>query len=287
MAEAGVVIVTWNSAETIEACVRSVPAGVPVVVVDNASQDDTVERALTARPDARIVRSPRNLGFGAACNLGARELGDCDVLLLNPDAELLPDTLSYLASRLADDPQLGAVGPLLTDPAGGLELSWGADPSLRSEWRRRREHGAKPVIGSLCPMRVDWVTGACCLIRRTAWEAVGGFDERFFLYFEDLDLCRRLRERHFGVLFDPGASARHLRGASSDSLGPAKEARYRESQLRYYRLHARLLSRVGLRLYLVAKYAWALVRRPHHAAYYLPILWRAITGAGRSAATVQ
>lgn len=281
MAEVGVVVVTWNSAATLEACLRSIPEGVPVVVVDNHSSDATLEVAAQARPDARLIPMDRNLGFGTACNVGARHLGEADVLLLNPDAVLEPGTLEHLAERLAGEATLGAVGPLITDPADRLELSWGSDPTLLSEWRRRQEHVRPPARETLRPSAVDWVTGACCLVRRTAWEAIGGFDEGYFLYFEDLDLCRRLRERGYGVRFEPGAIARHVRGASSSLPGSETLHRYRASQLRYYRSYAPWPSLLGLRLYLLLKFALQALLRPRQAAASREVIRLVLSGGAR------
>lgn len=283
MPEVGVVVVTWNSAATIGACLGSIPSDVPVVVVDNASRDQTVKRVRESHPEAQIVALDRNLGFGAACNVGAERLGSCDVLLLNPDAMLAQGAIDQLAAILAQDSTLGIVGPLITDSEGRLELSWGHDPTLVTEWRRQREHRRLPSVESLERARVDWVTGACCLVRRAAWEAVGGFDEGFFLYFEDLDLCRRVRAHGWGISFDPSARATHVRGASADTLGELKAERYRVSQLRYYRTHAGPVAIVGLRVYLVAKYVAAMLRRPSMARVYGRILRRAVINGETSA----
>lgn len=253
----GVVVVTWNSQATIAACLASIPAGVPVVVVDNASEDETLARVRAARPEAAVRPSERNLGFGAACNLGARALAGHDLLFLNPDAELEPGALEGLEGILKAQARVGAVGPSLRQADGLLEWSWGEDPSLRIEWRRRRAHAQ--LEREPGPARVvDWVTGGCCLVRREAWEAGGGFDERYFLYFEDLDLCRRLRMAGYQVYFEPAARARHQRGASAGRLGVRTERHYRESQLYYYETYAPVWERLGLRAYLWAAYA----RRP-------------------------
>lgn len=278
MASVGVVVVTWNSASTIAACLRSIPVQTPVVVVDNDSRDDTLALAAAARPDARLVPLGQNRGFGTACNVGARLLGEADVLLLNPDAVLESGTLERLADVLDREATLGAVGPMITDSEGHLELSWGKDPSLWTEWRRRQEHAHPPAPESLVSAQVDWVTGACCLIRRAAWEDSGGFDERYFLYFEDLDLCRRLREQGYGIRFEPAALARHVRGVSAAVLGMETSRYYRASQLLYYRRHASFASHLGVRLYLALKFAGMAILRPRQAASNVEIVRLALVG---------
>lgn len=278
MARVGVVVVTWNSAATVGACLRSIPAGVDVVVVDNASTDASCAVVREALPEAQLLVSDRNLGFGAACNLAARHLAGHELLLLNPDAILLPGTIERLVAALDEDPALGIVGPCITDDRGRLELSWGDDPTLLAEWRRRREHGRPPAIEALEPLRVDWVTGACCLVRRSAWEAVRGFDEGYFLYFEDLDLCRRIRHQGWTIGFEPQGRASHVRGVSARALGIVTAERYRASQRRYYRLHLSRAEWRGLRLYQILKYVWALLRDPDHAASHARIIWHALVG---------
>lgn len=251
-ADVGAVIVTWNSASTIERCLAGLPEGLEIVVVDNGSSDDT--RILVAHTRAVLLTPDRNLGFGKACNLGAARLGNKHILLLNPDAALSADGLHVLLDDMRRDARLGVVGPLIRDPEGRRELSWGEDPTLLIEWARKQAH-VRSTEHSPSPSVVDWVTGGCCLIRREAWEAVGGFDERFFLYFEDLDLCRRIRQAGYYVRFDPRAEALHTRGVSSRQIGTLVERYYRSSQMLYYRLHRGALQQAGLRFYLFAKYA--------------------------------
>lgn len=269
----GVVVVTWNSASTIEACLASIPAGVPVVVVDNGSSDDTRERV--RKTGATLLTPERNLGFGTACNRGASSLEGRDLLLLNPDALLAAGSLESLVSVMDADPQVGVVGPAIRGDDDGYELSWGSDPTLLAEWRRQRDHRRRVVIPTEAT-RVDWVTGGCCLVRRSAWDAVGGFDERFFLYFEDLDLCRRIRGAGFHVRFEPRAEAAHSRGVSSKQIGNLVELYYRSSQLLYYRLHRGALMQGGLRAYLALKYLSRFWKSP----YYPQIV--ALALAGRS-----
>lgn len=126
---------------------------------------------------------------------------------------------------------------------------------------------------------MDWVTGGCCLIRRETWAAIGGFDTHFFLYFEDLDLCRRARTAGYEVLYLPKAIARHTRGVSAQQLGTRTERHYRTSQLYYYRKYAPWAERLGLRAYLTIKYAAKILRTPRHASTYLGILAATARGA--------
>lgn len=256
MARISILIVTWNSATTILECLASLPEGVETIVVDNGSSDQTVALIKRDFPAVRVIENSENTGFGAACNLGAKHAIGLDFLLLNPDAVLLPGSLERLIQTLDSQPDIGAVGPGIVDTSGLLELSWGSAPSIRTEWRRQAEQKGdrkRPELPSAVS-RVDWVSGACMLIRAAAWREIQGFDEGFFLYFEDLDLCHRLRRAAWTVAIDPLASVLHRRGVSAKQLQGQVEVWYRRSQLRYYLRHHSRRERVLLRAYLVAKY---------------------------------
>lgn len=251
-----VLIVTWNSAATILECLASIPGGVETVVVDNGSTDETVELITAHFPAVRLIENAKNLGFGAACNLAASLSSGTDFLLLNPDAALFQGALERLALTLEERPELGAVGPCLMDDARLVELSWGAAPTIGSEWRRQAEQQARCKRPELPAdvSRVDWVSGACILVRGRAWRAIQGFDERYFLYFEDLDLCHRLRRASWGVAIDPLAKVLHRRGNSANQLRGQVAVWYRGSQLRYYATHNPPLQNALLRAYLALKY---------------------------------
>lgn len=257
MAEVSVVVVTFESQATIAACLASLPPDLETVVVDNGSLDETVAIVRERFPHVAVIEGDVNRGFGAGCNLGVARTSGERVLLLNPDAAVTPGAIAALQAALAADRRLGAVGPLIRNPDGTPELSWGADPDLVSEWRRAREqHGRSPRPAPPQALsRVDWVSGACMLIRREAWAAVGGFDEDFFLYFEDCDLCLRLRRAGWGVAIAPDAEVNHVRGASAGRVEGQVKQWYRESQDRYYAKHRSPLETWLLRRYVRLRHA--------------------------------
>lgn len=267
-----VLIVTWNSAATIEACLASLPADVEVIVVDNHSSDGTVARVRQAFPAVRVLESETNLGFGAACNWAAREASGSYFLLLNPDAALASGTLEGLKASLERLPGGAALGPRLLDADGGLELSWGESPTPRVEWRRRAEQRGKlsPTPPSDLSS-VDWISGACILVRAEAWNAIGGFDEGFFLYFEDVDFCRRLTDAGWKVGYEPEHRVTHLRGRSSDQASAQVEVWYRMGQLRYYAKHNPWLQGLVLRAHLFVKYASRALRGEPAARHVLKL----------------
>jgi len=229
--DVSIIIVSFNARELLRRSLRSVlgprppwPA-VECIVIDNASRDgsaDVVEREFGA---ARLVRNGRNVGFAAAVNQGLREAGGRYALLLNPDAELLGDALGVLVRFLDGHRRAGACAPRLLDPDGrsrpgvdGFPTPMGPLlPLLRRLLGRPVAPAGVPRHGE--PRRVDTLSGACLMLRRTALESVGLLDERFFLYFEETDLLRRLAGAGWEAWLVPGAAALHVGGGS---LGPER-----------------------------------------------------------------
>ncbi len=251
MPDLAIVIVSFNVRDDLEACLRAIPEaveGVPtaIVVVDNASTDGTVEMLEHKWPTIPVVETGANIGFSRANNAGIRHTTSDFVLLLNPDTIPGPGSLARLVERLRAHPEAAAVGPRLVDATGVPELSFGWSMSPLGELRQKTIEGLagrgfKPMQRWLARALVtpgprDWVSGACFLARREDLTAVGLFDERFFMYGEDIDLCLALRRRGRTVRFEPEIEVRHHRGRSGAS-NPELERRRRESHLAYYRKH--------------------------------------------------
>ena len=246
------VIVTFNSAATLPSCLGALHAHAPaasreIVVVDNASHDDTAAMVARDWPDARLLRMTSNLGFGAANNRGIRATTGERLLLINPDAVVTAHAVDALMAALDDDPSVAIVGPRIVDATGRPELSFGPHISPWAEtWQKLRVRGHEngwPLIARSVdrdthrPQYPDWVSGACWLARRDALDAAGLFDERFFLYTEDVDLCARVRSAGHRVAFVPSAVVRHARGASRATARDAAELHYRRSQMAFYEKH--------------------------------------------------
>lgn len=236
VAPVAAVVVSYNAAEHLGPCLDSLAAeGVErVVVVDNGSADRSADVAVAA--GAVWLPTGTNLGYGRAANLGAAHLGlrspgeDAHLLVCNPDIVVGLGAVKAMVGCLEADPALGAIGPRLLDADGSLYPSARTFPDLIDALG----HG---LLGLLAPRnpftrryrlldwdhaetsRVDWVSGACIMVRRRAWDAVGGFDPAFFMYLEDVDLCWRLREAGWVVGYEPAAEVTHLQGASA-SLHP-------------------------------------------------------------------
>jgi N-acetylglucosaminyl-diphospho-decaprenol L-rhamnosyltransferase len=258
-----VVVVSWNSREDLPGCLRSLEAGgqpLEVVVVDNASADGSAAAAREALPSARVIEAGANLGFGRASNLGWRATRAPYVLFLNPDAAIAPGAIEVMAGVLDTRPEVGIVGPRTRNADGTPQLSFGPDLTPLSEWRQRRlVRGVRArdphllaEVEALSAREHEpaWVSASCLLTRRALLERLDGFDERFFLYEEDVDLCLRARKAGFRVLFLPRAHLIHGLGRSMERAGSRARDAYDRSHLLYYRKHLGVGWTALLRVYL-------------------------------------
>jgi N-acetylglucosaminyl-diphospho-decaprenol L-rhamnosyltransferase len=256
MEQASVVIVNWNAGPALRACLGALLAtegGDPpqVTLVDNASTDGSQMALASAYPALETIQNARNVGFARAANQGLRAAPGEFVVLLNPDVILLPSAVPRLIHFMTTHPDAGIAGPRLLDPDGTVQGSARRDPSAwtglfgRSAPLTRlfphnpvsqRELPALSVEGEV-PIRVDWVSGACLVVRRTAWEQVGLLDERFFLFWEDADWCLRFREAGLGVYYVPAACGTHLVGVSRAGRRLGSVWDFHVSAYRYYRKH--------------------------------------------------
>lgn len=209
----GAMIVAHNSAGVLADCLRALPPGLPVVVVDNASTDESVAAVRNARPDARVIVSRENLGFGRGANLGIDALPAAEfALLINPDARLARDALDRLIAAADRWPDAALLGPEIRRPDGAVEPSHDVMVLRR---RRFPDRGPEPAPeGDTC---AEFLSGAVLLLRRAAVQAIGGFDPAFFLFYEDDDLCLRLRRAGHALVLVPDAVAIHAGGTSSSA----------------------------------------------------------------------
>jgi GT2 family glycosyltransferase len=247
--EVDVVVVSYRSGDTLRGCVEPLVTmpHVNVVVVDNACPNDST--ATVADLPVEILRSGRNGGFSYGCNLGAARGSAPYLLFLNPDARLDEAALGALVAVLRDDAGAGLVAPRILDDDGSLSWSLRRFPRLRSTYAQAvflhrvfplaawtdeliRDPAAYDRAGA-----PEWVSGACMLVRRSAFAAIGGWDERFFLYCEDTDLCQRLWDAGHAVRFEPHATVHHVGGASSGA--GETQAIAARSRVLYARKHRR------------------------------------------------
>ena len=256
MTALSIIIVSFNARADLINCLLSVkkhPPSLPhdIVVVDNASTDDSVAAARRI-PGVRVIEMGRNAGFAAANNAGIRASDGALLLLLNSDTLVPPGALDQLIARLAETPAAAVAGPRLLDEHGTAELSFGRMISPLNELRQKNRSAAWIARETAREQFVDWVSGACLLVRRDDAERAGLLDERFFLYTEDVDFCHAVRKRGRKILFTPAAEITHLRGRSRASMPEASRVAYRKSQMAFYRKHHPAFAPL-LRLYLYLK----------------------------------
>jgi N-acetylglucosaminyl-diphospho-decaprenol L-rhamnosyltransferase len=247
MPDVSAVVVTYNAAPWIERSLESIRDAVSeLVVVDHGSTDGTLELVRERFPEARVIEQ-ENRGFGGGNNAGMRAASGDYVLLLNPDAWFLGDGLAKLVEFAEGHPEAGVVGPRLLHPDGSLQPSVRGFPTpwrIATEWFFLRKlaprsrmfnafHGGPADHESV--YEAEWLGGACLLVRRAALDEVGGFDEGFFLFSEEVDWCYRFRQAGWKVLFYPGAEVVHVIGASHD---PHRYGELVLSLLRFLRKHA-------------------------------------------------
>jgi N-acetylglucosaminyl-diphospho-decaprenol L-rhamnosyltransferase len=225
-----VVVVNYNTGPYLRTCLQSTfdaagDASLEVVVVDNDSYDGSADAATTEHSAVRLIRNDLNRGFAAAANQGIGATTAPLILLLNPDAEIASGTLAGFVKVAHDRPRAGAIGAMVRDPDGTIYPSARKIPTLgeavghaflgpfienrfsraytMSDWDRRTER------------EVEWVSGSCVLLRREALDDVGMFDEGYFMYVEDVDLCTRLRRSGWEVRYSPELEVLHIGGVST------------------------------------------------------------------------
>ena len=250
-----VVIVNWNGGDRLLECVRSVQAShlvSRILIVDNDSSDGSVD-GLEEESGIQIIQTGENLGFGRGANAGIVQAETEYVAVMNPDVFMRPDAFEQMIKHLASSPRAGITGPRLEDSEGRDLATCGYQPRLSDAICRKlllhlvfpffRFRRVRPVE----PSEVDWVTGACMVGRREAFSAVDGFDKAIFMYFEDVDICLRLKTAGWSIHYVPAALAHHIGGHSSaqafDRMLVASDRSYRYFTARHFGpLSARLLA---------------------------------------------
>jgi len=256
MEDVSVVIVNWNTGPTLRACLSALFASEgdrphQVIVVDNASTDGSESGIASEYPALQLIQNASNIGFARAVNQGLRVARGQFALIMNPDVTLLPSALPRLMEFMTTHIHAGIAGPRLLNPDGTVQGSARRDPSAWTALFGRsapltqlfpnnpvsqQELPALSVTGD-APVEVDWLSGACLLVRRTAWEQVGLLDEQFFLFWEDADWGLRFRKAGWRVYYVPAAAGTHLIGVSRSRRRVGSVVDLHVSAFRYYRKH--------------------------------------------------
>ncbi len=248
-----IVIVNWNSGRLLENCVRSLmrhAAGCEIIVVDNASTDSSLHFLREISEGTSLLQNPSNVGYAAANNLGWRSAKGERILFLNPDAESLPESVGCLEKTLTADRGVWAAGGQLVAPDGKPQRGFNVRPfpsllGLAAEMlfinRIRRFIPWPHAFGGegKTAMDVDQPAAACLMVARAALESLGGFDEAFYpAWFEDVDFCRRIRNRGGRILYQPAARFLHRGGYSLQNMSRRSFLEiFHGNQIRYFRKH--------------------------------------------------
>jgi len=262
MTDLSILVVSWNTRRLLADLLTSligdaVDLSTQPIVIDNASADGSAEMVAGRFPQVDLIRNAENVGFARANNQGIAEAAGRYVLLLNSDTRIPPGALASLVCFMDAHPDVGACSPrLLTADGAAQAYAFGDDPSLayllRRGWNRLLRNRPLHDWGVAHTLDVDWVSGACLLLRQEALVQVGGLDEAIFMYFEDVDLCRRVRQHGWRVCYVPEIQITHL-GGRSLMQNPKAPAAYQQSLRYFYAKHygpiSRFLLDIGLNIY--------------------------------------
>jgi len=267
-----IISVSYYSQDCVDPFLKSIllasASSLSTTVVNNAPNDRELGHVLAGRDRVRLVEAGSNVGYGAGMNLGTRESGHPDwFLFANPDLTFAPGAIDELVRVGESDSAVGAVGPLIYTAGGEVYPSARRLPSLRHGighalfgiiWKSNPWTRAYLADRENPPLQRDagWLSGACMLVRRSAFEAVGGFDDKFFMYFEDVDLCARIQRAGWRIVYAPSSAITHTGGHSTQSVSRAMIRIHHESAYKYlaaryrawYLAPLRFVLFVGLRL---------------------------------------
>lgn len=271
---ASIILVNYNGADCIIDCLRSIIVQIQsisyeIIVVDNASTDGSPHLIAENFTQVHLLKLSKNVGFGAGNNRGVSIAQGKYLFFLNPDTYLTENLLPSLIQILETQLHVGIVAPRLIYPDGSLQLSTAWAIGLIGEFKsqQRLKHYQQGRDRAQIEQQfaqahfVDIALGAAFLMQKELFEKIGGFDETFFMYFDESDLCQRLRDRGWKILYLPTNQLVHLHGQTVKQLPDQMAIEYRRSQLYYYQKHRPLWEQLLLRLYLLIKFSLAAIRQ--------------------------
>jgi N-acetylglucosaminyl-diphospho-decaprenol L-rhamnosyltransferase len=273
-----IVIVGWNTKVLLKQCLDSVYANPPqcnfdVWVVDNSSSDDSVSMVKSCFPGIHLIENRKNVGFAAANNQALQQCQGTYILLLNPDTIVKQNVFDRLLSYMKDNPQVGGTGPRLLNGDGSFQLSCYPFPSVSREfWRLFYLDKIIPYgiydsqkWNQNTPRDVDSIQGACLLVRKEALSQVGTFDESFFLYSEEIDLCYRIKKGGWQLAWIPDVEVIHFGGQSSKQVATQSFLNLYRGKVKFFRKHYGNLS--------AWLYCWVLVAATLARLAVSPFAW--------------
>lgn len=268
-----IIVVNYRAGALLVDTLAAVAAAPPdcdygIVVVDNSPGCGSAELVHARFPNVRIVSNRENVGFARACNQVLRDCRSEYLLLLNPDTAVRPGALSALRAALAANPPVAAAGPALVYPDGRPQHAAFKQPGLAQAFYGFFElvpldsprNGRYPLPRDAAPRPVEHLLGACLLLRRAALDDVGLLDERFFIYFEETDWCRRARQRGWQLWQVPAAVVLHHSGGTTRPVAEAMSLQFHRSQAWFYRKHYGWPGYLALKAIAFAGVAWRLAR---------------------------
>lgn len=261
-----IIIVNWNTSKLLFQCLESIyrselRSTFEIIVVDNASTDDSISVITTNFPDVHIISNDRNLGFAKANNQGIAMAKGRYVLLLNSDTIVLPGVFDEML-RVADlNPQTGVIAPKLLNMDGTLQKSWSSFPSFISELVGKNFRIRHPVVNIPNTYDVDWIMGACMLVRAATIQDVGKMDEDYFFYSEETDWCFRIKKKNWKVWYLTSGEIYHLGGGSTKRGSVAQLVSLYQSKLLYFKKNHGNFMTTLLRIGLAFSNTLGIIRR--------------------------
>jgi N-acetylglucosaminyl-diphospho-decaprenol L-rhamnosyltransferase len=273
-----IIIVSWNVADLLESCLNSIIYGpvavgadsgalptVEIIVVDSASQDDTVEMLPEQFPQVKLLAQAENLGFTRCNNIGLQEAQGRYLMLLNPDTEVIGSALPKMIEYLDNNSTVGIVGPHTLNSDGTTQSTRRRFPTVplaffESTWmqpfapKALLDHYYVNDASDESTLDVDWVQGSALIARREIYEQIGGLDEGYVMFSEEMDWCRRAKDAGWRVVYLGAAKIIHHGGKSTDQAVASRHIYFQQSKLRYFRKYHGWLVTDILRLYLLALY---------------------------------
>ena len=282
MVDLSVIIVSWNVRDLLDKCLASLRQATrserpgesreftaEIIVVDSASGDGSVDLVREKHPEARLLPQSSNIGFTRGNNIGLKRARGDFLLLLNPDTEVSPGALAGMLEFMTAHPQVGILGPHTLNSDGShqstrrrfptlltgiFESTWlaaWAPPSIERNYRMFDTNDSDII-------EADWVQGSALMLRREVFDSIGGLDEGYIMYSEELDYCRRAKSAGWRIVYHGGAVITHHGGKSSEQVGAHKQIHFQSSKLRYFRKHHGYLPYLILRAILLLQFSWQL-----------------------------
>lgn len=273
MIDLSIIIVSWNVAALLKACLDSIlqannaPYNIEIIVVDSDSSDETVELLKHDYPQVKLLAQTENLGFTRCNNIGLAAAKGRNLMLLNPDTEVIEDALPQMIAYLDNNPTVGIIGPHTLNTDGTHQSTRRRFPSLavalfESTWLQpfapksllSRYYVREVEDGATTD--VDWVQGSALMARREVYAQVGGLDEGYVMYSEEMDWCRRAKDVNWRVVYLGSAKITHHGGKSTQQATARKHIHFQESKLRYFHKYHGVLTAQFLRAFLFFNYGW-------------------------------